>query len=80
MMVIPTVRGFSQTHSQQASQLDEVKIQYIKASSDYEYGEKAGRMYTGMIKLSSSILPDQLAKMGIPSPHVRPAPLPHQPR
>jgi len=50
-----------------SSQPYEIKVQYIEASSDYEYGVKAGRMYAGMIKLLPSILPDQLANMGMPS-------------
>jgi hypothetical protein len=46
----------------------EIKVNYIKASSDFEYGKKAGRMYAPIIKILPSVAPMRLKMMDMPLP------------
>ncbi|HIH96767.1 MAG TPA: hypothetical protein HA348_04705 [Thermoplasmata archaeon] len=46
----------------------EIKVNYIKATSDFEYGKKAGRMYAPIIKILPSVAPMGLKMMDMPLP------------
>lgn len=52
----PNACCLSRSGSYEVKVDDQVKIDYIKASSDYEYGLKAGRLYAGLIKVLPSLI------------------------